>query len=129
MRPRHKMTEALPVQLDQSRLAAHRRKREALAVIGAKMAKGRLTQPDGLAEHRLKYWPEIAGRGIDDAQHLGRRGLLLQSLARLGQEPRVLHCDDRFRREVLEEGDFFVGERAYLAAIDGDDTQQRPIPA
>ena len=45
MRPRHKMTEALPVQLDQSRLAAHRRKREALAVIGAKMAKGRLTQP------------------------------------------------------------------------------------
>jgi hypothetical protein len=77
MRPRHKMTKALPVQLDQSRLAAHRRKREALAVIGAKMAKGRLTQPDGLAEHRLKYWPEIAGRGIDDAQHLGRRGLPL----------------------------------------------------
>ena len=124
MRPRHKMTEALPVQLDQSRLAAHRRKREALAVIGAKMAKGRLTQPDGLAEHRLKYWPEIAGRGIDDAQHLGRRRLLLQSLARLGQEPRVLHRDDRLGGEIVQECDLFVAERPRLLSEDADHAEQ-----
>src|SRR5262249_43860861 len=86
MRPRHKMTEALSVQLDQSRLAAHRRKREALAVIGAKMAKGRLTQPDGLAEHRLKYWPEVAGRGIDDLQDLGRCRLLVACLLKFGSQ-------------------------------------------
>ena len=39
---------------------------------------------------------------IDDAEHLGGRGLLLQGLARLGDEARVLHRDDRLRREALQ---------------------------
>src|SRR6516164_8216190 len=30
--------------------------------------------------------------------------------------PRVLHCDDRLRREVLQQSDLFFGERAHLLA-------------
>src|SRR5215472_13837121 len=37
-----------------------------------------------LFENCIEYRREIAGRGIDDLQHLGGRGLLLQSLSRLG---------------------------------------------
>ena len=59
-------------------------------------------------EHRR----EIAGRGVDDLQHLGGRGLLLQRLARLSQEPRVFHCDDRLRREVLQQRYLLISERA-----------------
>ena len=60
-----------------------------------------LAQPRRSLDHCLEHRREIAGRGIDDAQHLGRRGLLLQRLARLGDEPRVLDRDDRLRREIL----------------------------
>src|SRR5262249_21813080 len=45
----------------------------------------------------------VAGRRVDDLQDLRRRGLLLQCLPRLGNEPRVLHCNDRLRREILEQ--------------------------
>ena len=34
-----------------------------------------------LFQDRVEYRREIAGRGIDDLQHLGGRGLLLQGLA------------------------------------------------
>jgi len=43
--------------------------RKALAVIGAKM-EGRLTQPDSLVQHRLRYRLEIAGQSVDDLQNL-----------------------------------------------------------
>src|SRR5207248_11471866 len=46
-----------------------------------------------LFQHRVENRREIAGRGIDDLQYLGRRSLLVQRLARLGYEPRVLHRD------------------------------------
>ena len=67
---------------------------------------------------------EIAGRGIDDLQHLGGRGLLLQSLTRLGNEPRVLHRNDRLRREVLQKRDLLVGKRARLQAVHSQDPKQ-----
>ena len=51
-------------------------------------------------------------------KHLGGRGLLLQRLARLGDQPRVLHRDDRLRREILQQRDLLVGERPHLLAID-----------
>ena len=62
-------------------------------------------------------------------KHLGGRGLLLQRLARLGDQPRVLHRDDRLRREVLQQRDLLVGERPHLLAIDGDDAEQRLVLA
>ena len=35
-----------------------------------------------LFEHRVEYRREVAGRGIDDLQHFGGRGLLFQRLAK-----------------------------------------------
>ena len=52
-------------------------------------------------QYRVEQWPKIAGRRIDDAEHLSRRGLLLQRLARLRDEPRILHRNDRLRCEIL----------------------------
>ena len=71
-----------------------------------------------LFQHRVEHRREVAGRGVDDLQHLGGRGLLLQRLARLGDQPRVLHRDDRLRREILQQRDLLVGERPYLLAED-----------
>ena len=51
-------------------------------------------------------------------QHLGGRCLLLQRLARLGHQPRILHRDDRLRGEVLQQRDLLLGERPDLLAID-----------
>ena len=55
-----------------------------------------------LIQNRIENRLKVAGRGIDDAKYLGGRGLLLQSFARLGQEPRVLHSDHCLRRKVLQ---------------------------
>jgi hypothetical protein len=71
-----------------------------------------------LFQDRVEYRGEIAGRAVDDLQDLRRGGLLLQSLARLGQEPRVLHRDHRLRREVLQQRDLLFGERSYFPSID-----------
>jgi hypothetical protein len=102
--------------LDHSAPAVHGDKLKELAVKGGEVTVDRLAEPCRLFQHHLKHRREITGRRIDDLQHLGRRGLLLQCLARLGQEPRVLHRDYRLRREVFQESDFFVGEQAYLTA-------------
>ena len=82
-----------------------------------------------LFQDRVEHRREVAGRGIDDLQHLGRRGLLLQSLARLGQEPRVLHRDDRLRREILQQRDLLLGKRPDLLAIDRDRAEQPAVLA
>src|SRR3954453_23738672 len=73
-----------------------------LAVKGLQMAKRGAAQPHRLLEHRVEYRREVAGRGVDDLQHLGGRGLLRQRLARLGQQPRIFNRDDRWRPEILD---------------------------
>ena len=83
------------------------------------------TQGVCLLEHRVENRGEVAGRGIDDLQHLGGGGLLLQCLARLGNEPRILHRDDRLRREILDERDLFLGERPHFLAGGDDLPEQR----
>ena len=51
-------------------------------------------------------------------QHLGGRGLLLQRLAQLIKQPRVLDRDDGLGGEVLDQFDLLVGERADLLTVD-----------
>ena len=77
-----------------------------------------------LFQDRVEHRREVAGRGVDDLQHLGGRGLLLQGLARLGDQPRVLHRDHRLRREVLQQRDLLVGERPDLLAVGSDTAEQ-----
>src|SRR5215469_3588767 len=82
-----------------------------------------------LFQYRIKYRREIAGRGIDDLQDLCGRGLLLQCLTRLGDEPRILHCDDRLRGEILDEPNFLVRERSHFLAVNIEGSKQESVLA
>ena len=82
-----------------------------------------------LFEHRVEHRRQIAGRGVDDLQYLGGRGLLLQRLALLGDQPRILHRDHRLRGEVLQQGDLLVGERTDLRADSADHAIQASVLA
>ena len=59
---------------------------------------------------------EITGRGINDLQNLGGRCLLLQGLARFGQEPRILDCNDRLVGKGAHQLDLTLGERLHPLA-------------
>ena len=74
-------------------------------------------------EDRLK----VSWRGIDHLQYLGGRGLLLQCLARLGQQPGVLDRDHRLRGEILQQRDLLLGERSGLASGYGNYAEQRIV--
>src|ERR1700724_255284 len=100
---------------------------EPLAVIGAQLAEGTPAQAQRPLQHRVEDRREIAGRGIDDLQYLGSRGLLLQGLARLGQEPRILHCDDRLRGESFEQRDFLVGKGPHFLPVDREYAEQLSV--
>jgi hypothetical protein len=86
-------------------------------------------QAHRLFEDRVEHRREVAGRGLDDAEHLGGRGLLLQGLARLGQQARVLHRGDRLCRKILEQRDLLVGEGAHFGPVHDEDAYQRIILA
>jgi hypothetical protein len=58
---------------------------------------------------------------------LGGRGLLIESLARFGQEPRVLHCDDRLSREILQQRDLLVREGPDFLAVGGNIAEERAV--
>ena len=108
---------ALPHPLDIPRVTAHRHVLNVFPVIGVKMSVSGFAKPHRLFEHRVEHRDEIAGRRIDDLQYLSGRGLLPQCLTRLSQEPRVLHRNDRLRREVLQQCDLLFGEGVNLEAI------------
>src|SRR5215472_18828724 len=71
-----------------------------------------------LFEDRIEDWGEIAGRGVDDLQHLGSSGLLLQRFAGLSQEPRVLHRNYRLRPKILQQRDLLVSKGTDLPAVE-----------
>src|SRR5690242_11171342 len=107
------------------RPAAHGHRVEMLAFAEQQASNVSAAQDVRLLQYRIKYRDEIARRGVDDLQYLGGRGLLLQGLARLGQEPRIFHCDDRLRREVFEQRDLLFGKGPHLLAVDSYYTKER----
>ena len=106
------------------REAAHGDAAKLLAVPELQAATDGAAQRVRLFHDRLEHRHEVAGRAVDDLQHLGRRSLLLQRLARLGDEPRILHCDDGLRREVLEQRDLLVAEWPHLLAVYDENPKQ-----
>src|SRR5262249_47227893 len=62
-------------------------------------------------QHGLEDWLEFAGRRADDLQYVGGRGLLLQRLAQLVKQPRVLNGDDGLVGEILHQRNLLLGER------------------
>jgi len=63
-------------------------------------------------QNRVEHWHDVAGQAVDDPQHLGGRGLLLQRLAGLSQQPRIFHRNDCLCREILQQCDLLVGKRS-----------------
>ena len=84
-----------------------------------------------IIEHCIEHRREIAGRGVDHLQYLGRRCLLLQRLALFGEQPGILHCDHRLIGEGADKVYLSVGEWLHPLAGQYDDadwftfTQQR----
>src|ERR1043166_10310847 len=83
-------------------------RKEMVSIAQVHRALHRAAEDVRLLQYRFENRGEVAGRRIDDPQHLGRSRLLLQGLARLGHKPRVLHRNDRLRGEVLQQRDLPV---------------------
>src|SRR5262249_48714266 len=79
------------------------------------------TQSGCRFDQRLEHRLEIEGRATDDLEHVGRRGLLLQRLAQLIEQARVLDGDHGLGGEILDQLDLLVSERAHLLSVDGND--------
>src|SRR6516225_2752559 len=79
------------------RETAHCYTAELFAVPELQTAVAGIAQAVRLLDDRTEHGGEVARRAIDDLQYLCGRGLLLQCLARLGDEPRILHRDHRLR--------------------------------
>ena len=104
--------------------AAERGVMEALTIIAQQNAESGAAQPHRLFEHRVEHRGEVAGRGVDDLQYLAGSGLLLQCFPRLGQQPRILHRDDRLCGEILQQSDLLVRKRVNDTAEDVDVTEK-----
>ena len=61
----------------------------------------RIAQPCRRLDERVKYRLQIESRAADDLEYVGGGGLLLQRLAQLLEQPRVLDGDDGLGGEVL----------------------------
>src|SRR6516164_834876 len=107
--------------------ATERSRMSQLTLKGPKNTERGFAQPHRLFEHCVEDGGKVAGRGVDDLQHLGGCGLLLQCLTRLGNESRVLHRNDRLRPEVFQQRNLLVGERAYLPPVASDQAEKGPI--
>ena len=90
--------------------------------------RSRTAQAVRLLQDCVENRGEVAGRRINDPQHFGGRGLLLQCLTRLGQEPRVFQRNDGLRREILQQRDFFLGECSNFASGNGEGAQGSVFP-
>ena len=76
--------------------------------------------PEGHAHRHLRTWnvepqgDEITGRRVYHLQDLGGRGLLIQCFTRLGEQPCVLHRNDRLCGEVFEESNLLFRKQPNL---------------
>ena len=111
---------------------------EPVSLATEKVAVIRIAQPRCGFDQRVEHRLQIEGRPADDLEHVARRGLVFKrlfevagALAQFAEQPRVLHRDDRLRREVLQQRDLLVGERADLLAINGEQRRvaRRPCAA
>ena len=62
----------------------HRYHPKLFAVADCQTAQCNAAEGVCLFQYRIEHWREVAGRGIDDLQYLGGRGLLSERLVALG---------------------------------------------
>src|SRR5215471_10984244 len=76
---------SLAIDLGQSRRAIERAMADYPIVRDRRQnAKGGIVQTRGLFQHRVEHWLEVARRRVDDAEHLGGRGLSVERRGKLG---------------------------------------------
>ncbi len=75
-------------------------------------------------EHRGQHALEVERRAVDRVQHLADRGLPLERLLRLVEQPDVLDGDDRLCGKGLGEGPLALGERTVLDAAQHQDADR-----
>jgi len=86
-----------------------------------------LEHPSGGHNDSFENGPRV-GRGLaDDAQDFGRRGLPLQRLLRLVEQPRVLNRDQRLCGEGLHQRDLLLREWSRVVANEGDNPDERAV--
>ncbi len=90
-----------------------------------------LADARGILQHCLEHRLQLTRRTGDDAQHLGRRGLLLQRLAQivcalpqLVKQAGILYGDHGLGGEVRNQFNVLFGERLRLLPIDDDIADQ-----
>src|SRR5262249_56508901 len=72
----------------------------------------RFTQPCGRVDKGIEHGLQIEGRATDDLEHVGGRGLLLQRLAQLVEQPGILDGDDGLVGKILDQLELLFGKRA-----------------
>src|ERR1019366_1424620 len=79
-----------------------------------------LTKSDRAFGYRFENWLQIECRAAYNCEHVGGGRLLLERLAQLAEQPRVLNSNDCLGGEVRDQLDLFVAEWAHLHAEDGN---------
>src|SRR3954447_25944367 len=89
--------------LGEARVAVRGDKPEKFTIVRSKLTTRRLAQAGSLIEDGIEHGPEFAGRGIDDLQDFGGRGLLLQRLVAFSK--RLVALGGTYRELLPEFGD------------------------
>ena len=92
------------------------------------------TNPSGALDDGIEHRLHVGRRAADDAEHLGRRGLMLQRLAQFRialleffEEPHILDGDHSLISESFQERDLLLGEGANLHAADTNGADRNPL--
>src|SRR5215831_16610559 len=97
---------------------------EYIAFVEQQVAEAGLADANSVLKHSLEHWLKFTRRTADDLEHICGGGLLLQRLAQLVEQARVLDGDDGLGGEIAHQLDLLVGERPYLLAVDGNGAEQ-----
>src|SRR5262249_41289867 len=92
---------ALAISGPRLRCIVQRNVPEYIALIEQQVAEAGLADANGVLKHSLEHWLQLAGRTADDLEHVGGSSLLLQRLAQLAQQARVLDGNDGLGGEIL----------------------------
>src|SRR5215469_14901727 len=80
-----------------------------LTVIDVQTSDFCAAEPVCFFQYRVEDGCKLTGRAVDNLQYLGGRGLLLQCLARFGQEPGVLDSDRGLAGEARNQRQLLFG--------------------
>ena len=92
------------------------------------------TNPSGALDDGVEHRLHVRRRAADDAEHLGRRRLMLQRLAQFRvaflqflEQPHVLDGDHRLIGKGFEKRDLLVRERTNLRAANMNRSDRNPF--